>query len=221
MPNTHVDPTFVVAAGMPRSGSTWLYNVLRLTLLQHMNPEDLSCGWYQDLQKAPKSPCTLVKVHNLTDVSLQSGAYILYSYRDIRDCVASAVRRFGLEEPMTFARGVMMQDEGWRRLACLSLRYETVHASIDTRLTAIRQIAKSIGLEVDARVVDAAVVDMSEIKVSVDASYSKSSYDPVTLLHPGHITDGGYGTWDRTLSAEDGQRLTARYGDWLAQNCYV
>lgn len=41
-------PLVVVAAGLPRTGSTWIYNVLRI-LMRQRDPNTIA-GWYADLQ---------------------------------------------------------------------------------------------------------------------------------------------------------------------------
>jgi len=157
----------VVAAGMPRSGSTWLFNVLRCVLQQHCPPHTLTCGWHADLDLVTRTAYTLVKAHNVDDVPLAEATHVFYSYRDVRDSVASAVRRFKISDPLLFARGTIAQDELWRSSADYVLRYEGLHTAAPhshqaqedkglehRRQETIGEVADVLGFVVDPREID-------------------------------------------------------------------
>ena len=49
----------ILSAGMPRSGSTWLFNAARLLLRANGEP---SSGWIGDWSSLPRKPVLLLKV---------------------------------------------------------------------------------------------------------------------------------------------------------------
>ena len=87
----------VLCTGMPRSGSTWLFNAVRL-LLQSEAAEVCSY-WKGDfdalkfLRSAGPEKILLLKIHRHSPVLEKKAAVIFYSIRDIRDVIASKIRR--------------------------------------------------------------------------------------------------------------------------------
>src|SRR5262245_15346631 len=73
----------VLSAGMPRSGSTWLFNAARLLLRQTVAPDELGSGWVGDWARLPKRPWLLLKVHEYDAFLARRARAILYSYRDV------------------------------------------------------------------------------------------------------------------------------------------
>ena len=83
---------------MPRSGSTWLYNAARLLLRRApQGGADLSGGWIGDWRRLPKRRRLLLKVHEFDPFLAKKARLVLYSYRDLRDALASCRRKFDIE----------------------------------------------------------------------------------------------------------------------------
>jgi hypothetical protein len=115
----------VLAAGMPRSGSTWLYIAVRLLACENAAaPIDVACGWVDDIEKLPDAPVCIVKLHDFEAQLASRANCVVYSYRDVRDAVASMARKSQTELTAELARHVIHQHECWLSVASYVLRYE-------------------------------------------------------------------------------------------------
>jgi hypothetical protein len=202
----------VLSAGMPRSGSTWLYNAARLLLSSRDEP---SCGWIDDWARLPVGRVMLIKVHAFDPFLARGAGIILYSYRDVRDALASSKRCFGVEPSVELARQWLDADRQWRARADFVMRYESMLAD-----------PRSVVGEL-ARVVNISPIDPDEILEQLAqldcrvAHTGAGGYDVETLLHPGHITDGRHGSWDGWLSPALLREIEDECADWLTANEYA
>ena len=103
----------ILAASMPRSASTWMYNVTRI-LLEEKYPNQVSAGWVADYKTLEKKPVHLIKIHQFDKYWAHRAGIILYSYRDVRDAFASAIRKFGIEPHMKFCDQWIKDDKVWK-----------------------------------------------------------------------------------------------------------
>lgn len=83
----------ILSAGMPRSGSTLLYNILRETLEIRWGNR-LSSGWCGDIFQLPKGDAFLIKTHNIDNYYKYRAKHIFYTYRDVRVASVSSIRKF-------------------------------------------------------------------------------------------------------------------------------
>lgn len=120
----------VLSAGMPRSGSTWLYNALRLMLAQRFaSPGALACAWVGDIDRLPaEALCRLVKLHEWDGALAGQADFVVWSYRDLRDAMASQHRKFGGALSLQFADYLVRQDARWSARADHVMRYEDMLA---------------------------------------------------------------------------------------------
>lgn len=106
------DSALILAASMPRSASTWLYNVARLLIARLPEAKDqFSCGWVGDWQAIPKKPYMPIKIHDYHQGFADASRLVLYSYRDIRDALASVKRKFDRQPSLALADHWIAQDE--------------------------------------------------------------------------------------------------------------
>ncbi|WPL15274.1 hypothetical protein Thiowin_00159 [Thiorhodovibrio winogradskyi] len=82
--------TIIVVAGMRHSGSTALFNVLRLALKE--SGINFNSGYSEniDLDNMSKTPVLLIKTHELRDDIKLRADYVFTTVRDLRDTIASA-----------------------------------------------------------------------------------------------------------------------------------
>ncbi len=201
----------ILSAGMPRSGSTWLFNAARLLLCAS---EDPSSGWIGDFACLPKKPLMLLKVHDHDPFLARHARTILYSYRDVRDALASSKRKFATEPTLELARQWLISDRRWREQATFVLRYESMLAD---PARSVRDLARALKLPVaDA---DAVCRQLGQVEYQ-PARAGLGSYDRETLLHPGHVTDGRHRSWDGWLDRALVRQIEDECGDWLAENGY-
>jgi hypothetical protein len=203
----------ILSAGMPRSGSTWEYNAARL-LLRRALGNDLSSGWIDDWQRLPQAPVLLLKLHEFDAFLARHAAVILYSFRDLRDALASSRRMFGTAPSLELARRWLNADRQWRAVADCSVRYEDLLTDSATLVCGLAR-ALAVG-EIHADEV------LQEIAALSDRSGDgPGGYDPDSLLHRGHITDGRHGTWREWLEPELLRKLEREFHDWFQNNGYL
>jgi len=206
----------ILSAGMPRSGSTWLYNAARLIMLHSkLTSNTFSCGWIRDLDFPPQVDIMLIKVHNLPQFVAKKADLILYSYRDIRDALASSKRKSGKEPSMDRARYLIELDTKWRKLSDFTMRYETMIKNpndIIERLASILEVK-----DIDSEYI------VNEInKLSYDSpGQKKNEYNMVNLLHQKHITDGRHKSWNSDVDASLVKEIEKEYHYWFEKYNYL
>jgi hypothetical protein len=207
---TSLRSTIVLAGGMPRSGSTWLFNAARLLLRDRGG---LSSGWIADWHSLPTAPTVLLKVHDFDPLLAKRAVVVLCSYRDVRDVLASSKRMFDTAPTLAEARRLLDQDRRWRRSAHLAMRYESMLADPQAVVTDLATVLK-VGP------CDAAAVVAAVDRLSRGTDRTAETYDRETLLHPGHVTDGRHGSWAGWLDRELVARIEGACGAWLTDNGY-
>jgi hypothetical protein len=206
----------VLSAGMPRSGSTWLYNALRLLLGQRFPaPGALACGWVGDIDRLPAdAACRLVKIHEWDPALVAQADLVTWSYRDLRDAMASQHRKFGGALSLSFADYLVRQDARWMARADHVMRYEDMLAD---PLRELARLAAAAGLP-DA--------DPTALRRELDAlSYDSDgprndAYHELTLLHRGHVTDGRVGSWRNGMPVDLARQIVAAHADWFGRRGY-
>lgn len=207
----------VLCAGIPRSGSTWLYNAARLGCLI-AGGGDVHAAWIDDYDPTSPAIWHVVKVHDPAPELESRADVVLTSRRDLRDIAASVVRRGWAEDDaglIALLGRIIAQHDHWSRKAAL----EVVYADIQTApVKTAGAVLAAIGLEPHERNARAIV---ARIEAAVDPSAADAGYDPLTLLHPGHRAGGGRGDYAEVLEPALIERIEGRYGDWLERHGYV
>lgn len=223
----------ILSAGMPRSGSTWLYNAARLLLIEKMGgQEQLSCGWIDDISTLPTREIMLIKIHDFDKTWVEKASLILYSFRDVRDALASAKRKFGLDVKLEHAGEYISHGEQWRNVADFIMRYEdmiTNQAAVLTELGGVLGITHNAAInnavnQLEGLSFSGGKKEQSGIIGSTAAMLGfgkkKKSYNAENLLHEGHITDGRVGSWHAHLDPGLVREIEQKYSDWFKANGY-
>ncbi len=205
----------VLSAGMPRSGSTWLYNAVRLLLAHRDGSACWQCGWIDDLAEAPPAARRLVKLHLFEPTLVARASYVVWSYRDLRDAVASRFRMFGTPPTLALADQLVDQHARWSAVAQHTLRYESM---LRDPTAALAALAAAIGVPVQPADLDAVRQQLDQARN--DGHVGDVPYDATTLMHKGHITDGRPRSWRSGLSANLAREITERHADWLQAHGY-
>ena len=197
----------IICAGMRRSGSTWLYNTARLI---HVT-QAITKGEFSD-QFRLTSRANIIKTHRFDASFMWGSDLVLTCHRDMRDVVASAVRR-GLVKTDTikcieFALKSYNEYEAWKPFAALDVKYEEMIADPTTATAAV---AKALGIEVDPKVILAQVQELPVAEKAVD---------PEILLHENHFTDGEPGSYVKTLSVEIIENIELVFKNWQTEHGY-
>jgi hypothetical protein len=210
----HADTTLIVAAGMPRSASTWLYNVVRLVLISKIGSENVNCGWIDDVSLCSEKEYTLVKIHNFDPDLVKKADKIVYSFRDVRDAMASMQRKFAVAPSLQEADSFIEQYELWVKHADYAMKYESM---IECEKREIERIAASIGMaDVDA---EGIMRQLSGLSYESGGNAS-GAYNKENLYHKGHITNGKAESWQEAVSGDLELRIENKHGAWLKELGY-
>lgn len=213
-PSTSADRRTIVVAGMRHSGSTALFNIVRLAL----NEKGLayrsfySEGKDSEALNDPDEDLLLIKTHELRDDVLARADVVVTTRRDLRDTVASAMRRdFPLLKKLNgvveYAKYNRSLHDIWLPHADYEFVYEDYMA--DPVIEA-RRLLIFLGLE---------DVDISAI-CKKTASLPTDQYN-TTLLSPTHVTDPLRAmSYRDSLSEAHLARINTDHGSWLRRYGY-
>jgi hypothetical protein len=183
----------IVCAGNQRSGSTWLYNIVRLA---YISAGYKTYGaWIDEYIPTLEADIHIIKTHQFHEGLSNVADIVIVSTRDLRDCAASLVRKQWISHAPEEFKSLLRTEVTrsivpWRKRADINVAYE------DTFKDKIKQITKLIsqlGLE---------KVDPEKLNELVD-NLSLEIYhavNPVTMLSPKHITDGTVHSFDKSLT---------------------
>jgi len=203
----------ILAASMPRSASTWMYNVTRI-LLQQKYGDDLAGGWIKDYHEMPKKPVSLVKIHHFDAAYARRANTVLYSYRDVRDSFASSIRKFNVKPRVKYAHKLIRYDEGWKNAADCVMRYEDF---VENQAQEIRKIADT--LDIKNYSVENILQQIADLKGS--AKSKEKSHDKQSLFHKNHATTkGGHGNWSSEINGELLHQIETECREWFIENEY-
>ncbi len=194
-----------MSAGMRRSGSTLLFNILR-ELLTIKYGARLVSGWIDDLRQLPTGPAYLIKTHHLDLLRLRASA-IFYTFRDIRIALVSDARRFDERPSLERVDEWIGQYTLAKQHATLCLKYEDLVAS---PVEAVSSIAGALAIDVEPEAVWASAANLE--------SPASGNYSKTTLLHPQHRTGTGDQDWREFLDPELIRQINEQY-DWWFQEC--
>ena len=202
----------IVSAGMPRSGSTWLYNAIRLIAIENnIFGDSTPCGWCEDVDSNESS--WLIKIHTFDSLLSRNSDFIFYSYRDLRDALASNLRKFSTPIDISLVDTFIEWDNKWRKVADYSMKYEDMLKNPEQE---IKNIGKLLGYSGNAHVIIDAIK-----KLNYDSNGSRNeTYNEKNLFHKNHITDGRIGSWKGQIEPELLIEIEDRYKDWFLNNGY-
>lgn len=205
----------IVIAGMRHSGSTALFNILRLGL-SRAGHDFVSCYSEQEncaskVRQAGR--LGLIKTHEFRDDLLAMADFVFTTRRDLRDTVASASRRDfplykQLRTPVEYAKYNRTLHDIWSLHSDFEFVYESFLAD---------------PMPVVCDVLEAASLPRSwapEICREV-LNLPTNDYQ-TTLLSPQHITDPTHKlTYCDTLAPKDISAIQAHHYDWLQRHGYA
>lgn len=177
----NTDHRVVLIAGVPRSGSTWCYNAVRLVLTAA--GEDVEAGWCRDLEGEPRARWRVVKAHGPDEVSGLKPHLTFTTRRPLAECIASRQnmgwQSFGEEAVVEAARRQRALYAYWKARSDLEIDFGDI---CDKPHDAVGAVSGSLGVTgIDLAPV---LLELSDLRQP-----PAGSYDPETLLHPNHIND--------------------------------
>ena len=225
----------VLVCGMHRSGSTLVWQITRLLLEGQpglRNPRDVEL---KDFSAAAADPEDLLmaKVHYRPTFAEEEfpreGAIYLYTYRDVRDAIASLYRkgrytkrdpRRGPRNSRLAARREMAGSEMWTSMPGVWVaKYEDFREDVPGL---VLNLARTLQVEVSDERLSAicAEVDIDAQKQRVQAALVVG-IDEDSRITQNHITDGREGAWRDTLTEGELGAIELETGAWLVTHGYL
>jgi hypothetical protein len=210
----------IVAAGMPRSGSTWLFNALRLLL--ESSGQGIYSFWIEDWngEKARNAQTLLVKIHEISPMLAWASWSCFTCHRDLRDVAVSAAdlaRADGYEvDIVPLMHETRKAHEFWRRQSVVDIPYERVVADPEA-------ILKELADHIETPIAEVEVQRLCHSLASLADGNVPSGYphNPVTLLHQKHFFDGTSGRYRGVLDDATEQRIIDENGAWMSEYGYI
>ena len=206
----------IICAGMIRSGSTWLYNAVRLLTIS--NGDDVYATWIKKYKNDNSRSIHIVKAHLFVENLLTNNAIVLTTYRDLRDIVASMINKgwITIEQSNNLLKVQEILDETtthhrlYKEKSKINLKYEDI---IKDKALAIKKIAITLDIKTNNY---QSLADQIE-----GLAYTKQGYDQTTLLHNNHrTTKDKIGYYKNILSLDTIRFIEEKYKDWLTQYEY-
>lgn len=202
---TQFCPLFL-SAGMPRSGSTLLYNLLR-EILRVRFGDRLASGWIDDLPDLPEGDAYLIKTHRLFPFLYRRAQQIAYSFRDVRTAAVSRWRKFGHDITLEQVRNEIREYTVARQHSGLMIRYEEM---IRCPTTIVEQLSRLLDIPVDAQEIYGRVAEL--------APPDEPGYSRLTLLHKDHFTHTGDQEWREIIPPRLQAQIRTKY-EWWFREC--
>ncbi len=205
----------IVAAGIPRSGSTRLYNIIRLGMLQFFDKDQINAGWINSYSHKDGKH-NIVKVHDYDPMWLDYGKHIFTTKRDIRYIASSAYEhkpydRFTKPEQLVASmHNVLKTYNLWKGVS----DYEVVYEDFPTKKEEIvRDIFKVIGLPVNvSKVLD----ELSKI----GNSKNHFNEDGESLMHIQHFSPNTHLNYRDRLPPDFVELIDRTFSCWVVENGY-
>lgn len=209
----------ILCCGMIRSGSTWLYNVVRLMVKYKTG--SVYAKWCQQYKNTNKNDWHVVKIHGYQPDLITDNTKVITTHRDLRDIIASAS-----VSPVTFGHDTKQPGSIKNRLTRIISYHEKymTHNPMDIcyekmivdKPTTIKRIAEYIGFDLTSEEIARIHNDVEGLVIPRDSS------DTITLLHPGHkTTNGRTGYYSDRLGPETIKLIEENFFDWLKQYGYM
>ncbi|MCJ2047474.1 hypothetical protein MKK58_23460 [Methylobacterium sp. J-078] len=199
--------SIILTAGANRSGSTWLYNVVRLGL------PSVIVGWVDDLPSSSDDHDTLVKLHEPHEGWAQRADIVLTCHRDLRDVFVS-LRGMGWvtdAKAVETSIAVRSNHEYWSSRATLDLPYARI---VTEPLAVVREVLDAINSSADAEEIARAVE-------TIHVPAASGAFDATTLLHGGHRQSGVVGRYEQELDPDIADAIVAANAVWMADHGYL
>lgn len=227
----------VVCFGLPRSGSTWAFNALRM-ILQEQQPVASIFSDSLPLEQTewPTTGQTLlVKCHAPTDTMLQFCSFMnarwIACIRDPRDCIVSAMEAFHFP-PGTATNLVQNSLTSWSKIRSsisepLLIRYEDEN----NRQQICRRLADHVGVSLNETTIERIVESLSSQSVKklindsiennlLDENDPAGTFIPESHWHPNHVGDGQIGKFRERLPRIFARRLFVRNVEFFKEFGY-
>lgn len=226
---------WVFCGGMFRSGSTVQFQIAS-HLVEHFGLGERLTWRNADDFTATRADCPdddrlrVFKAHHLSAAIraelAAAGGLVITTHRDIRDVVASAIRKNGwsfrhIWKHRMLARWTGRFDE-WAALpGALVSRYDRLVGDLGAEAVRIgRLLGVDVPADLAATIAEAYAVERqrertADVRLRRDRRQLATKYDGHSLLHHNHITSGEVGGYHRVLRPTEIRLIEAECGEWM------
>lgn len=166
----------ITIAGIRRSGSTWLYNAVRL-LCEHSQKDVVTHNYVPDFEDMNPETVYIFKMHKFRPAIANRSKIIFTSYRNLPDIKKSLKRCFGSECDLNRMNTMVFHLLRWQQITDYCMHYDS-----DPYKT-FKEVASVLhqkGIE---------CYDIAGTFQKLQSIRPGNEYDPVTLLFPNHISN--------------------------------
>lgn len=200
----------IISAGMMRSGSTLLFNIL-CEILKTKWSDQISYGWRDDILQLPDGKIYLLKMHNLNCYYRYRAKQSFYTYRDIRVVAISSMRKFNIKPSITWFRENINQYEVAKKYCDKIIRYEDL---ISQPTNIIQEISEILGISINPD-------DIRKKTSSLQAPETNSEvYSRKTLIHKDHFTNTKDDEWRSLLPEKIIEEVNQEFSWWFEECGY-
>lgn len=197
----------IICAGMMRSGSTWLYNAVRLACAA--TGGRVHAGWIDDFRMDDAADFNVLKIHAPDEHWSARSAFVFTSRRDPVGIARSAKRMKWVEtdeEASMVARQAIAHHAFWNPRSA----YETVFEDIGV-LGAfhVEALARILGVPLDRR---ASLQLVEQLDALEHEAGPETHHDPLNLIHKYHRS--GDESRSVAFSPDVGRALLDAERDW-------
>lgn len=167
----------IVIAGMKRSGSTWLYNVVRVACEKYYG--DVYVSGFHQYDETNDSEVHIVKEHNFIKNLAEKADFVFTSYRNYEE-VRKSLKRFNKDEDYLSTDNInkkIIDLLYWNMYSNYMMLYEKME---DNPEKIINRVLEVLGID----------ININEVKKEVDNIEPpiNKEYDEKTLMFKNHIT---------------------------------
>jgi len=201
----------IVCAGMPRSGSTWVFNAIRLLLLEVKSADDVYGAWVDMYVPSHPGRYHVVKTHRFVSSLANSAWRVFTSRRDLRDIGASLVLKGWASRRSLIPTldSAVRSHSAWRPYSACEMVYEELVASPIEQLA---RIAATLDIEPSPDL-------LQRVQTRLDSLEPVGGVPPEqspNLLHPGHRQRGECGYYLEVLDKELIRKIERTFRSWLS-----
>ena len=231
--------SFIFCGGMYRSGSSLQYNIAseiieRLKIGSREKYYPIHEEYFKNkLNEDYKTFKSHILSKEIEEEIKNNNAYVLLTYRDIRDVMASWQKKnnliFTVEDGLKWAGNTISTFQKWENISCkkkLISKYEIFSGNIKKEVT---RISEFIGFDIENKIADKIeeilkvenlnkrLENLSNDQIEVD---NNLSWDKKTLIHLNHFHDGSIGKYKNELDIELQKMVKKEFNSWLCNHGY-
>jgi len=173
-------PRKIIVASVPRSGGTWVYNIIRGIF--EVQKISYASGWVADFDGPSDVEYHVIKLHQPDELNCKAWK-VITNHRPLEQRVASLIRMNWVDNSDDGIRDAIQHQANlykfWDEKSDLEVQFQRIKT--DPR-GIISDIASLFGIELSDEAVSKVLSYVKGLKIPAE-----KPYDPVSLFHPRHI----------------------------------